>query len=860
MVTLGTELDCNFSQGCWQVVARIYDIDAENQRIAQRAETVLFTKEDNSAEWLQRIGAVTGQFDDDYADEFAICFEEANNSSQAFWYLETMKPILALTEEGAPLPSEQWATAADTSSIVRPQGSPERIHQTTGNIGFPMSTASADLNNDGREEFVLAFRQLQIYEVQDNLSPRQISGGGDYRPDRNERGRRAVVLADLDADNDIDNNSNDWRPEIITAAYQDVSDNGGIDMDGQIQLAVHGFTPGSFNLETLTVIEDERTETSGARPFVLAAGDFGDKGLRVGKPRRYRRTNIQRPLVILNAPPTHFDVFDGDTFDISRCYLESGCDFSSTYSTSTERSIEVETELETDWSLGVEASGGFEVPIIEVGVDIKLKSTYGEGFRKVNRRRQTFKVNQSVTAIRDDWIYAMIVNYDIWEYPLFNRGEPAGHIAVVIPELSTRAWFDSKSWNALDYIPAHEVGNILSYQAIAAPEENSALSEAVRWDTGDQITVSGSSDLRWRLTSENQTETSTENSVFFQLEGEVDLDIPLPFIPDLKLEGDYRRDEVHTQTIRVRDRKGLSVGLGAIDLSIGNTRYDVTPYAYWATNGALVLNYAVSPELAAPGFENTWWQRRYGAASDPAFILPWRYDTEKGADISEAQRQQTREIVFNPPSPEAGTVVSIKARIHNWSLLPTERDVQVGFYLGDPNDGGRRITGVNGETVVNAGQLIARGSAIVEMNWEVPTVLPSAFPRIYAAIDPDQQLGEIHETNNIGWTVLPVQNVTIGTDTEDELADVPTRYGLGANYPNPFNPQTTITYTVPTNGPVLVQVFNALGQPVAVLEDRNQIAGTYTLHFDARDLPSGVYFYRLQAGSFTQTQKMLLLR
>ncbi len=862
IIAHGDILECSRSQGCWQLRLRVYDVDATSGTIAQRAERVLATKEDNSTEWIYNVGVAAGQFDADYQDEIAVSYEHTNNSSQSRWYLQTFKPILALGPEFTALPADQWGTANDTSRVESAQDDMESIHSSTGSTGFPLTMAAADFDLDGKDELVMAYRQLQVYEIQEELQFNRVAGGGDYDSDNiNRTTRRVMALADVDADNDLANNSNEWRPEIVTVQYETISDDGGISVDGQYQIAVHRVTPGTFNIETLATLEDERADPSGLRPFAVAAGNFGDKGVRVGKPRRYRRTNIQRPLVILNAPPTHFDVFDGSSFDISQCYLTGGCDFESTYSTSTERTIEVETELKTDWSTSVEASGGFEIPIIEVGVDVSIKTTYGEGFKKVNRNRETFKVSQAVSAVRDDWIYAMIVNYDIWEYPLYINGEPSGHLAVVIPKLNTRAWFDSKSWNALDYIPAHEVGNILSYQPIAAPEENAYLAEAVRWNTGDQITVSGSSDLSWRLTSENETETTTENEVSFKLGGSVDLDIPIPFIPDFELEGDYSRQDVNTQSLRVRDRKGLSVDLGAIDLTVGNTRYDVTPYAYWATNGALVLDYAVSPELAAPGFEDTWWQRRYGTQPDPAFILPWRYDPEKGADISEAQRQQTREIVFNPATPEAGSVVTIQARIHNWSLLPTTRPIDVRFYLGDPNDGGVPIVGVNGETEVSAGQLIDRGSSIVEMQWEIPTVLPTAFPRIYAVIDPEDAETEIHETNNIGWTVMPVEDVIIGTDAEDDrIAELPREVQLLPNYPNPFNPTTQISYTLPQAGPVTLRVFNALGRQITALEDAERRAGTHTITFNAAHIPSGVYFYQLEAGTTTKTRKMLLLK
>ena len=85
-------------------------------------------------------------------------------------------------------------------------------------------------------------------------------------------------------------------------------------------------------------------------------------------------------------------------------------------------------------------------------------------------------------------------------------------------------------------------------------------------------------------------------------------------------------------------------------------------------------------------------------------------------------------------------------------------------------------------------------------------------------------------------------------------------YALFQNYPNPFNPSTTIRYGVPARGHVTLSVFNALGQLIAILQAGEQQAGYHDVRFDAQGLPSGVYFYKMQAGPFTETKKLLLVR
>ena len=88
----------------------------------------------------------------------------------------------------------------------------------------------------------------------------------------------------------------------------------------------------------------------------------------------------------------------------------------------------------------------------------------------------------------------------------------------------------------------------------------------------------------------------------------------------------------------------------------------------------------------------------------------------------------------------------------------------------------------------------------------------------------------------------------------------PLSVALMQNYPNPFNPTTTIRYSLPHRVQVVLSVFNALGQQVAILVSAFQEAGYHDVKFDGTGLASGVYFYRLQAGSFVKTMKALILR
>jgi hypothetical protein len=92
---------------------------------------------------------------------------------------------------------------------------------------------------------------------------------------------------------------------------------------------------------------------------------------------------------------------------------------------------------------------------------------------------------------------------------------------------------------------------------------------------------------------------------------------------------------------------------------------------------------------------------------------------------------------------------------------------------------------------------------------------------------------------------------------------MPASYSLFQNYPNPFNPSTTIEYQIPSGGTqnfVSLRVFDVLGHEAATLVNGTKQPGTYSVQWNAENIPCGVYFYRLHVGSFTETKKLLLLK
>jgi predicted GH43/DUF377 family glycosyl hydrolase len=145
-------------------------------------------------------------------------------------------------------------------------------------------------------------------------------------------------------------------------------------------------------------------------------------------------------------------------------------------------------------------------------------------------------------------------------------------------------------------------------------------------------------------------------------------------------------------------------------------------------------------------------------------------------------------------------------------------------------------------------QYVAAGVAIIVEIVEEDTLLKMWYGGGNAAY-----------VGKIGYAQSDPDFTPVGVE-DNKINVVPTEYSLSQNYPNPFNPTTKIRYQVPATGLVSLRVFNLLGEVVVTLVNEEKPVGTYELTWNTENLSSGVYFYRLQAGSFVETKKMILLR
>jgi photosystem II stability/assembly factor-like uncharacterized protein len=272
------------------------------------------------------------------------------------------------------------------------------------------------------------------------------------------------------------------------------------------------------------------------------------------------------------------------------------------------------------------------------------------------------------------------------------------------------------------------------------------------------------------------------------------------------------------------------------------------------------------------------WSSIRASVFDPRVARPLSLDTllyaDDGGGISfyfnvNTDQQVSKESVTLLDAPATALVISDEELIFIGTGLPLGGSGQIGLGIYRSQDGGETWqqvnTGLIDTTITDLavypnGTLLAAtyrggvhrstdgGDTWLPLNRGLPSLQVTALAvtdegTVYAGTD-----------QGIYRSTRP-----IATDTKDEPA-LPERFHLGANYPNPFNPQTTITYALPRGTEVHLAVYDVLGREVAVLVDGTRPAGRHAAVFEAGNLPSGMYLVRLNAGEHFETRSMTLMK
>lgn len=803
-------------------------------------------------------------------------------TASPFWKLQSVTlhgSILQLWDDSLKQGVSAFDTLIQVGSLSEWTGYRYFAHPRR-RIQFNSQAECGDVDGDERPELVMGFYQYSFSGGQSQVASFGLSilefSASASDPDS------VLITQELEDYQFLGT----WQPHPIPRRFLQVSD---LDGDGIEEIIRYRHTGGNTLLEalryvpggasgggdTLETVGEKSLPTPTGTSFQLLAGDFDGDGLWLGTPRYFRQTAIQQPLVVLNAPPIHFDYLNGQVYDINGCYTGSGpCDFSATYRKIVSRSFTASTEFHSDWAVSAGVSGGISTPVAKV--ESKLSTTYGESFSSYRGMGQSISIKTEVTATVEDLIYATVLDYGIYEYPIYQGDSLVGHVMTITPELTQNRWFSTDSWSAFDYFPRHEVGNLMSYEGFFDQNDKTDLTMDPTLEEeldlmGDGLQINGSSQYAPGLNFSDFGNSSSSWGSQLSVESETTVSAGRKLFGwgaevSASVSGSYNREEVSTFETSVSEDISVDIELGPHTAGL-ESNYVVSPYFYWGKNGSLIVDYTVQPEVQNQGGTDTWWNANYGQAQDPGLILPWRLHPEKGLNLQEPIKQlQSKSITYSPRNAQPGDVITIYAAVHNYSLLPTDGRVEVAFYLGNPNcSSGQRLTSIDGQTsaFTEGTEIPARGRRLVAFSWRIPEDVTTA-PRIYVQLDPDGEMNEIHEDNNLGWTILNVQGSGstqyCNELTTTSLAVVAQEATQVLAFPNPFTRQTTLRFDLPQGSEVKLEVLDLTGRRVATLIDGFRFAGRQEVTFDGADRPAGVYLYRLQVGEQVQSGKLHLQR
>jgi hypothetical protein len=208
----------------------------------------------------------------------------------------------------------------------------------------------------------------------------------------------------------------------------------------------------------------------------------------------------------------------------------------------------------------------------------------------------------------------------------------------------------------------------------------------------------------------------------------------------------------------------------------------------------------------------------------------------------------------NLSSPTHVPVLALSKNVMNFGVVQPALNKKDSILISNPGMDTLRITAMS-----STNQRFA--FAPITM-----TLAPSASSYLFTTFSPQDtsvQSGTIQLMHN--GLSSPDSIIVIGKGgsvlaIEDGKNRIPLEYDLRQNFPNPFNPSTTITYSLPKAGFVILSVYDLLGREVALLVRKDVSAGVHTVLWNAQNAPSGVYFYRIAAGSFLRIYKMMLLK
>jgi hypothetical protein len=759
------------------------------------------------------------------------------------------------------------------------------------NMPIALSLKCVKMDNVGRDEVLVnnVSRFCALGSTGTGMQQRVVQNLAPSTGYLNISGNEAFIVADLNPDTA----TLDFNKEVVLL----LSDKSPVDqVKGVADLA-------SFEMLQIEQVDAGTLVFSGTvehylMPFdeidisatAMLSGDFDVKNADlylIGTPEVIRVSDLQYPLVILNAPPVHFDVIDGTIHDLCDAFLsEEQPQFIATYYKEDE--VQATTKFEAANSMGFSADLRAYAMAGGSGFESSVTANWEKGKSFYNAKTDVSTISNSKDANTEDFVLYSSLDYTYYRYPVYSEeGKVIGKLAVLNPETEfTSKWGSGNSWEHPGFDLNHESGNLLSYRPYKCTTDfglDPGGFSNYQYDS-QPVSKSGGGSFSFtfaNITSEGDsysyaggvgaslfTKIGAEGSVSvgvkpFGIGADISTDFRVGVSSELSV--NYASSSLASRTTELTSSFQVAGMIGGLKDSYDNVaRYNIIPFIYRSQSGALVLDYMIDFE---EGF-NQWWIDNYGAKPDLAFILPWRHAVEKGSDmIKPSMKQQTKEVQFYPPVANPGDTVTITTRVHNYSLLTYDDWLDVMLYIGDPETGGVELTDLYGQQGVSRFSTMIYGASEANLDfeeylnfyWKVPDTI-TCSPRIYAVIDPDNVVAEIHENNNKGWNVLQIFDCAdcgyIEVAVEPHIVD-----GLPLNtWPTPARDLSVVQFSLQQQGDVLLEVFNVSGQRVDVLANGWYPAGDHEVSYVTNQLYNGLYFYRLTSGKVTRTAKLVVAK
>ncbi len=221
--------------------------------------------------------------------------------------------------------------------------------------------------------------------------------------------------------------------------------------------------------------------------------------------------------------------------------------------------------------------------------------------------------------------------------------------------------------------------------------------------------------------------------------------------------------------------------------------------------------------------------------------------TTKGPIVLDRLEITTNDTIQNP-----GERFKFSLTLSNLGITDTVNNVYVKIIIPDTTNMTNTTTGTP-----KFGD-IAPGESLTSWSRDFAITLQKDGDSCFVG---EYEIGlEIISNSEVFWYDTFTIDVESITNIEDEQYNLPKEFVLRQNYPNPFNPSTKIKYSISAQSIVMLKIFDVLGREVSILVNEEKATGHYEIDWDAGDLTSGIYFYRIKAGDFVETKKMILMK